>query len=277
MHGIPNFLHSFYLRNPAPMATMYQTAAMTSCCSIANLTLKSTMPGADGKRMWSVDGSRWDRWKEALAEAGCSAGLEGQDGRARSPGALNWYNMSVCGPRALCMPYNPVAANTTSWAFTCACAFGEQVDSTSPENGIWNPNTLCTTLNTKGWFTLATYILSAIFYLGILVYAIDTFVRLRKHSSKGCCAQKLTCEIAGIIVAFALAVGVVWAGTIAQWGMMCAGIDHHLLKFVVNVCSTPLPLLNVFNVLIVAVTCTFTVHPKPPLSVKSLIHVLYRT
>ena len=80
---------------------------MTSCCSIANLTLESTAPGADGKRMWSVDGSRWMRWKGALADAGCSAGLEGQDGRARSPGNLNWFNMSVCGPRAtryVCSP-----------------------------------------------------------------------------------------------------------------------------------------------------------------------------
>ena len=238
------------------MASMYQTAAMTSCCSLANLTLASTTPDADGKRMWSVDGSRWARWKEALAEVGCSAGLEGQDPRARSPGVINWYNMSVCGPRALCMPYNPVAANTTSWAFTCACTFGEAVDPTSPPaDGVWNPSTLCTTLNASGWFAMITYCVNTIFYLGVLVYAIDTFVRLRMRSSKGCCAQKLTFEVAGNILQFAL-LATSWSMVVAEWGMRRAGIDHHPLEEIKSYFYAPLIPVAVINALVVAVTCT---------------------
>ena len=243
------------------MASMYQTAAMTSCCSLANLTLASTTPDADGKRMWSADGSRWAQWQEMLADAGCSAGLEGHDGRARSPGVLNWYNMSVCGPRALCMPYNPVAENTTSWAFTCACAFGEQVDPTIqvPADGVWDPITLCTTLNANGWFSLILNCVNAIFFLIILIYAIDTFVRLRKHSSKGCCAQKLTFEVAGLIFQYALVV-VVWSGIIAQYAMSNAGVDHHPLQFVQGFVYAPLPVVAAINILIVAVTCR---SPRP--------------
>ena len=248
------------------MATRYQTAAMTSCCSLANLTLESATPGADGKRMWSVDGSRWARWKEALAEVGCSAGLEGQDPRARSPGVINWYNMSVCGPRALCMPYNPVAANTTSWAFTCACTFGEAVDPTSPPaDGVWDPTELCTTLNANGWFSLILSCAQAAFYMFVLFYAINTFVRLRKHSSKGCCAQKLTFEVAGLILQYAV-FSVTSSLNVAHWWMMRAGVDHHPLQTVQTLLFTPIPVVASINILIVAVTCT-----SPTSNVPSLI------
>ena len=88
----------------------FQTDAMTSCCSVTNLTLESES-GSDGKRTWArlaggpkpvvTDAiARLMSWKGVLKDAGCSAGGEGQDPRSASPGLLNWYNKSVCGPRA---------------------------------------------------------------------------------------------------------------------------------------------------------------------------------
>ena len=98
--------------HPSTMSTSadsnFQTDAMTSCCSVANLTLLSGAPsGADGKRAWSLvrgDGRgeevRWTSWSAVLKDAGCSAGGEGQDARSATPGLLNWYNKSVCSARA---------------------------------------------------------------------------------------------------------------------------------------------------------------------------------
>ena len=133
-----------------------------------------------------------------LAEAGCSAEIEGQDARSRSSGALNWFNMSVCGPHALCMPHNPVSENR--WAFTCKCTWGNQVDPTSTRDGIWFPDTHCTTRSHKGWVSVISYALIAIVAFCILIYTCDTLRRLMKRSSKGCWATKLTFELIGLIV-----------------------------------------------------------------------------
>jgi hypothetical protein len=93
------------------MDSNFQTDAMTSCCSVANLTLESEA-GSDGTSMWArlagggpnpvvTDAiSRWMSWAGVLKDAGCSAGGEGQDPRSAAPGLLNWFNKSVCGPRA---------------------------------------------------------------------------------------------------------------------------------------------------------------------------------
>ena len=96
------------------MDSVYQTSSMTSCCSIANLTMLSgAATGTDGKRAWALlarepatgdhilNGvARWGSWDDALKDAGCSAGGEGQDPQSATPGRLNWFNLSVCGPRA---------------------------------------------------------------------------------------------------------------------------------------------------------------------------------
>ena len=87
---------------------------MTSCCSVANLTLMSgAVADADGKRAWALLGGgqatsgdqlqsalRWSDWGGALKDAGCSAGAEGQDPQSATPGLLDWFNSSVCGERA---------------------------------------------------------------------------------------------------------------------------------------------------------------------------------
>ena len=94
------------------MDSVYQTSSMTSCCSIANLTMLSgAATGTDGKRAWGLGGpatgdllhkgvAPWGSWDDVLKDAGCSAGGEGQDPQSATPGRLNWFNLSVCGPRA---------------------------------------------------------------------------------------------------------------------------------------------------------------------------------
>ena len=67
------------------------------------------------------------------------------------------------------MPHNPVADNTTLWAFTCKCTYGSQVDPTSTLDGIWFPDTHCTTRNHKGWVVAITNALIAIFAFCYLI------------------------------------------------------------------------------------------------------------
>ena len=235
-----------------------QTNAMTSCCSIANLTLESGAPGADGKRMWARlsnlnQTSRWGSWGGALVDAGCSAGLEGQDARGSSAGVLNWFNVSVCGPNALCMPHNPVAENKTRWAFTCKCTYGSHVDPTSTGDGIWFPNTHCTTRNHKGWVVVITLALMAIFDFCNLIYTCDTLRRLMKRSSKGCWATKLTFELIGLIICCAL-MTTTFSLAVVECILEDQGINkRQIQKVAAYFYSFMLPLLAI-NTLFVAVT-----------------------
>ena len=237
-----------------------QTNAMTSCCSIANLTLGSSAPGADGKRKWARLSETnldqmysWRSWDGALADAGCSAGLEGQDPRGRSAGNLNWFNVSVCGPHALCMPHNPVAENKTRWAFACKCTFGQHVDPTSTGDGVWFPDAHCTMRNYKGWVDVISYALIAIVAFCILTFACDTLRRLMKRSSKGCWATKLTFELLGLIVLLAFIFSY-YTLTVAGFVMEDHGISKRQLQSqVTRYFEAPILPLMMINTLFVAV------------------------
>ena len=163
--------------------------------------------------------------------------------------------LQVCGPRAMCMPYNPELANTTEWKFTCSCMFGQRVDPPPGSNadGQWDPTLLCTERNAKGLFAQAVIFFNALLALGTFIYACNTMVRLRRKSRKSCCKTKLTGEIIGIILQTSAFFVLQLVGT-AQDCMMNSGVDHHWLNAVGQPFFFVLPLFVTLNTIVIAIT-----------------------
>ena len=162
------------------------------------------------------------------------------------------------------MPYNPLPANTSTWAFACSCAFGERtgvpvsgVDLARGiyGDGVWDPTTLCRELNTAGEVQLVTYVVNAIFQTGVFLFACDTMVRLRRKSTKSCCQTKLTWEITGLIAWTAL-MAMLFFTELAKETMKNYGIDHQFMLSVQSGLAVPVPLLGAISTAVVAITWT---------------------
>jgi hypothetical protein len=153
------------------------------------------------------------------------------------------------------MPYNPDEGNSTRWAFTCSCTYGHWVDPELPSatNGsLWMPDTMCMTRNYLGWITDITNIIHFLSAVCIFVFACNTWLNLRRMSTKGICKMKLSFELIMLMVQFALAAtffSLYLASSFAT--RKDASVD-----FAVRLFLTLLTPVSVFNYLIVAVTWT---------------------
>ena len=158
------------------------------------------------------------------------------------------------------MPYNPDEGNSTRWAFKCSCTYGDWVDPEPPpaNNGsLWMPDTLCMTRNYLGWINdiaNTIHLLSALF---LFIFACNTWMHLRRKSTKGCCKMKLSFELIMLMGQFALAT-VCFVVYIAATPLLAAGFDQVFidLEFTGRVLFSFITPIFVFNVLIVAVTWT---------------------
>jgi hypothetical protein len=257
----------------------YQTSAQTSCCSLPHLALASTAPNSNGLRSWanSSGANKLElvpalSWGNVLKDIGCSAGEETQDSTSATPGLLNWHNVSVCGHRALCMPYETpppsgnettAAGGLTTWAFRCECKKGLQVNPEIPGVGQqWNPLTMCTEHNYKGWFQSVAYGINAVFFISVVLFACDTMRRLRqsragsaKKGNRGCCGtRKLTVELSGIILLNVL-FSVFFCSMLADKIQTSLGQDYSVvLQALGSLSLGPTLLIAVLNTLVVATT-----------------------
>ena len=153
------------------------------------------------------------------------------------------------------MPYNPDEGNTERWRFRCSCAFGKWVDPASTPS-LWGGRDMCTTRNYMGWLQDALYVVNAVSAVCLFVFTCNTWMRLRRESSKGCCKMKLGFELVMLMVQFALlAVCFILAGPCSS-ELQAAGVNHKPLEFFAQLLFQPIPTLWMFNVLIVAVTWT---------------------
>jgi hypothetical protein len=153
------------------------------------------------------------------------------------------------------MPYNPDEGNSTRWAFKCSCTYGDWVDPELPSatNGsLWMPDTLCMTRNYLGWITDITNIIHLISAVCIFVFACNTWLNLRRMSTKGCCKMKMGLELIMLMVQFALA-AVCFSLYFASF---FAARKDASFDFATGVLYTLLTPVSVFNFLIVAVTWT---------------------
>jgi len=156
------------------------------------------------------------------------------------------------------MPYNPDEGNAERWVFKCSCPFGDWVDPEIPPttNGsLWNPDTLCTTRNYLGWINdimMIIHVLSALF---LFVFACNTWMHLRRKSTKGCCKMKLGLELIMLMVTFALA-AVCFSLYVAVPLLKAAGIDHWPVEMVARLLHNLYTAIFVVNTLIVAITWT---------------------
>ena len=156
------------------------------------------------------------------------------------------------------MPYNPDEGNAERFAFKCSCPEGDRVDPESPptNNGsLWNPDTMCTMRNYQGWTKEVSYIIHSLTALCLFVFACNTWMHLRRKSTKGCCKMKLGFELIMLIVQFAL-IAAVNSMNVAASELRAAGINHWSLKMVALVTFNIYLPIFMFNMLIVAITWT---------------------